>query len=542
MKKIPFCVVVFTILVSLTFVFVPAMRSYGQEQSPSLREGIEQYREGSYEEAIEILEKVRSKDPTSSTAAFFLGLAYKQAQDYAKALVNFQDAAQLKPRIKEAFVEIIDSLYQLNRIDEAKRWIQIAEQEGVYPARVAFLKGLVFAKENKNQEAIEAFEKAKQQDPSLSQSCDFQIAMLYMRERKLDKAKERLQTVITRDPLSDLATFARQYKDIVEKRMYLERPLRLTLGVFGGYDTNIVTKPTNDVVAGDITDERGRVLQSYLRIDYIPVLKDPWILNASYSATLNVNQKHTHSHDFFAQTFSLSPGINFGRFATNLNVSFTNVLLRTDPDTSPPPDSNPGYKRYLDDFSIGPIFRVLIRENHILEIHGGYDKKEFYNQKKTSSRTDRFWENNRDAVGPKAYLSWIWLFTENAFLNVRYDYSKDHADGMYWDNEGHRVTANLIFPLLSREKLARFGPLSMQVTASYLYQRYTYEQPFQDNDGSSKSANRKDKSFTGSIGINWEFYRNTSFILQYTGTNCNSNIPANDYHRNLYTAGVELRF
>jgi len=33
-----------------------------------------------------------------------------------------------------------------------------------------------------------------------------------------------------------------------------------------------------------------------------------------------------------------------------------------------------------------------------------------------------------------------------------------------------------------------------------------------------------------------------SFIVQYMGTNCNSKIPAYDYHRNVYLTGFEFRF
>lgn len=55
-------------------------------QSPSLIEGIKQYKEEKYEQAVEILVKARKEDPKSSVAAFFLGLAYKQIMDYPKAL------------------------------------------------------------------------------------------------------------------------------------------------------------------------------------------------------------------------------------------------------------------------------------------------------------------------------------------------------------------------------------------------------------------------------------------------------------------------
>ena len=86
-----------------------------QTGSALLEEGIKQYQNENYEEAIEILEKVRSREPESSLAAFFLGMAYKQTIDYDKAAVNLEDALTLKPAVKEALADYINILFHLNK-------------------------------------------------------------------------------------------------------------------------------------------------------------------------------------------------------------------------------------------------------------------------------------------------------------------------------------------------------------------------------------------------------------------------------------------
>jgi tetratricopeptide (TPR) repeat protein len=505
---------------------------------PSLDDGINQYREENYEEAITILEKVREKDPASSMAAYFLGMAYKQTLDFEKAASNLRDAVTLNPKIKEALVELIDMLYQTNRLEEAKKWIGVAEQEQISPAMVSFLKGMILAKENKNREAIEAFEKAEKLDPGLTQSCEFQIGVCYLKERNLAMARTRFQASVTRDPLSDLASFARQYQDIVEQGIYQARPLRLTVGMFAGYDSNIVSKPTEESVAGGITDESGLVLSSSARVDYIPQLEGPWLFNAQYAFGSTLNSKHTHSHDSLVNTFFVSPGYNFGRFALNLNAGYTNVLLRTDPGVSSSTDaeSNPGYKRYQDYTTVGPALRFFINQTNNLEFFVGFDKKEYYNQKISSA------EAIKDTEGIRTYVSWIWLFKENAFLNLRYEFNKDHADGIWWENEGNRFTANVSIPLLEMETAKRVGALSLQLTGSAFFQDFKYEQPFQDKDGSTQNAARQDKAYTGSTGLAWAIHKNISLIVQYTRTKVDSNIPAYEYTRNLYQTGVELRF
>jgi tetratricopeptide (TPR) repeat protein len=523
MKKIAlfcFCIVL--------FLFLPPAFA---QLSATFQEGSRQYQQENYEEAIEIFTQLRQQEPASSQAAFFLGMAYKQVMDYAKASANLQDAVTLSPPVKEALVELIDTLYQTDKLDEAKKWIGVAEKEDISPARTAFLKGLILSKEKNNMEAIAAFEKSKQLDPEFTQAAEFQIGICLIKDRKLDLAKARFQAVITHDPLSDLATFARQYQDMVEQRLNLERPLRLTIGVFAGYDTNIVSKPTESSVAGNITGEEGAVLSSSVRLDYVPRLEGPWLFNAQYAAVSNVNSKHTHSHDSLANSFSVSPGYNFGRFSLNLNVNYTNVLLRTDPDIMPAADSSPGYKRYLDYTSIGPALRVLLNQNNIIELFAGYDKKEYYNQKISTP------DANRDSVGPRTYLSWIWLFRESSFLNLRYDYNRESADGRQWTNDGNRLTANVSFPAISEERAKRIGPITMQLTGSAFFQDYDYECNY-----GVVTRSRQDSIYTGSAALTWRFWKYASLIAQYTRTENNSNVPIYEYNRDQCSAGFEFRY
>ncbi len=523
-------------LVLLFIVFFPLIPNAYSQQPTTLEEGIRQYQLENYEEAVDVLTKVRANNRTSSAAAFFLGMAYKQVMDYPNAVANLQDAVTLPPPIKDALIELVDALYQMDRLDDAKKWLAVAEKEGFSPARTAFLKGLIFSKENDNPSAINAFENAKKIDPTLSQAAEFQIGVSYLKDRQLDKAKERFQAVVQHDALSDLAAFARQYQSMLEQAMYQEKPLRLTVGILGGYDTNMLFKPLESAAAANITDEKAMVLSSSVRLDYVPRLDGPWLFNAQLAVASNVNSKNTHSHDSFANTFSIAPGYNFGRFTLNLTASYTSALLRTDPDLAPDPDSSPGYKRYLDYLSYGPTLRVMVNQNNILEIFGGYDKKEYYNQKTTNP------ESVRDAVGPRAYVSWIWLFKENAFFNLRYDYNTEHADGIYWENEGHRATANLSIPLFSEEMAKRAGQLNLQVTGGASWQNYQYDQPYMDDQGNPGMIARKDRNYTGSLGTNWAFSRYASFIVQYTRTKNDSNIPVYSYERDLYMSGFEFRY
>jgi tetratricopeptide (TPR) repeat protein len=489
--------------------FFLAFPLYAFAESPSLMLGIEQYKNENYEESIPLLLDARKEAPGSSLAAFFLGLAYKQILDYPKAFVHLQDAVTLHPRIKEAVVELIEVALQLNKLKAAKEWIQIAEKEEIFAARIAFLKGLVLKKEGKNMEAIASFERAMAIDKTLAQAAEVQIALCYLEERKLKAAKETFQAAVLFDPNSDLAAYARQYQDLVEERIYMERPLRVTLGAYGQYDTNVVLLPNERAFAPGITDEESAVLTTTARVDYVPVFEGPWLFNAQYAFLGSFYENYSTSHNYLSNSIYVAPGYNFGRYALNLAVNYNHYLVR-----------DPSYKRYLDYVYAGPLLRVLLKPTHVLEAFSGYVHQEY-------DEPPLIPEEDRDSDGYYGYLGWIWLYAKGAFFSMRYEFSTDNADGIHWQNNGHRLLVNVTIPL--------GGKLKLQSTGQAFFQRFK-------NTNTIFGVKREDDVYRGSLGLVWEFYKNTSLVLQLNVTRANSNIPFYDYDREVYTAGIEYRF
>lgn len=486
--------------------------------SPLLEEGIKQYKEENYEEAIDILTKARQQDKTASAPAFFLGLAYKQTNDYQKALEQFQDAVTLKPAIKEAVIELIDVLNQLEQLDEAMKWIAVAEKNNIVPAKTAFLKGMILSKKGQYAPAIAAFEKSKQLEKSYTQAADFQIAIAYMSDRKYAKAKERFQAAVTQDPLSDLGTFARRYQDIVEEQSFLQRPLRVTLGITGQYDTNMLQEPLTYPGLPDAGTEQSLALNSSLRLDYVPILPGRWLFNAGYGAVSRLHQKNSTRYDLLANTFNAAPGYDFGRFALNLSGNYTFVMKRGDYD-----NNGGGYRRYSENFSVGPLFRFLANGNHIFELYTGYASKDYFKSTPVGNPQD-----NMSACGLDSYLSWMWLFQNGGLFNARVSFNVDNADGIYWDNRSYKVTLNMIYPIWKK--------INLQLGGEYNLVPYRYENQYFNN------TVRLDQISTGIIGFNWYINRNITGLIQYTGIRDNSNTYIYDYSRSLWSAGVELRF
>jgi tetratricopeptide (TPR) repeat protein len=403
----------------------------------------------------------------------------------------------------------VDVAMQLGKIEEAKKWVGVAEEENVLPAKTAFLKGLILKEEGKNEEAAAAFEKAKSIDPTIAQASDIQIALSYLTDRKLKKAKESFQTAITQDPQSDLAGFARQYLAMVEQRIALERPFSFTLGIFGQYDDNMILKPTDEALAGNITNEGSGVLNSSFRANYAPSLDGPWLFNAQYTSMSSLHQKNVHTHDSLSNGLSVNPGYNFGKYALNLATRYTHTLVR-----------GPSYKRYSGSFSSGPLLRIAIKDKQLLEFFSGYTNTEYFKPALAV-------EEDRDTQGYNTYISWIWLFRNDSFLNLKYQFRHQDADGQNWDNISNEFSANLAIPLVEKVKLQVSG----QITGQNFKNTHT-----------TFMVKRKDMTYYFSGGLTWECYKDTTLVAQYSGTRTGSNIGVYDYTRNTYTVGIEYRF
>lgn len=497
------------LLVVVLVVFaVSVLHCPGRAESPFLDRGVEQYRLENYEESIPLLEKARESEPGSGVAAFFLGMAYKQTLQYSKAEDCLRAAATLSPPIKEAVLELVDVSYQNGEIQEAEKWIAIAEREGIEPAKTAFLKGLVLEKTGRNDEAVEAFSIAKELDASFSQSADIQTALIFIKEKKSDEARDRLEAAVLWDPLSDLASLARHYMTLAEGGIEKE-PLRLAVGVFGQYDSNVVLEPNDTKVASSVSNEQSTVLATRVRVDYVPRLEGPWLFNAQYTFAGDFHHRNSTTHDILTNDLYLAPGYDFGAFAGYWIGMYNHSLVR-----------DPSYKPYLESYRTGPMLRTMSGDNHVFEAFPSYCKKNFY-------RSAYLEEEDRDSENWSASFGWLWLFRKNAFFNLGYEYSDEDAQGDNWDYRGNRFRANVSLPLSAGVRL--------QTGAEVFVQDF-------ENEHSVFGKKREDDLYKAWIGASWEFLKNKYFIVDYTWTRVDSNLAVYDYDRYVVSTGVEFRY
>ena len=106
-----------------------------------------------FEEAVTL-------DPKNDVAFAKLGEVYDAKNDSAKARLNYEKALAINPELSTLYVPVGVSYLNGGDIMKAESWLKNAEKRGVSDAEFYNLKGMLLYKQNKNAEALAAFEKA----------------------------------------------------------------------------------------------------------------------------------------------------------------------------------------------------------------------------------------------------------------------------------------------------------------------------------------------------------------------------------------------
>ena len=493
----------------------------GIDAAGPLEKGIAQLKAENYEEALELLKEARRLRPDSSIAAFYLGLDYKQMGDYREAAANYRDALRLTPPVTDAYTELIEVLYNLDELKEAKEWIGKAEKEGVKPAYVAFLKGLVSVKEDKPDDAIAAFGKAKELDKSLTQSADLQIAMAYAKERMIDKARQSLKSAIAVNPTSEIASFARDYENAFAKSLAQYRKWRFAAGIAYQYDDNVISKPLAFISPNyeeSVKEGGGKgdsAVVNTARIEYTPMLSGPWLFDAQYDFNA-VTYRTITPLNVLSNSVTLTPGYNFRKGTITLPVGYNYAWV--------------GSERYLWLASARPTASFILAPRHIGQISAGYARREMLRPSDP--------DEDRDADLYTLSAGYIYQFPKNkGLLNLRYEYTKENTEGRNWRNDGHRFGAAVLVPIRNK--------VSLTVSGDVFLQQYRDINTFSGAGLSGFPAapeKRRDKTYSGAANIAWEILRGLTLNFQYSHTRDDSNFAVYDYQRNQYTAGIEYDF
>ena len=494
------------ILCLLMIGITPVIVYAGEKISATLEKGIGQYRHENYDEALITLKKAKEEDSRSSLTSYYLGLTYKKLQDYREAIPNLQDAVSYSPKIKEAMPELIDCLYQSGDIEGAKARITEAEAEGIRPAQIAFMNGLVLLKDEKWEAAAGSFKNAKELDPSLGQSCNYQIGIAYLKGKKLSDAQKAFTEVVLINPDSNMANFANEYVDTIAKREEAMRPLKFTFDAAWQYDDNVVLKPGETAVASSISD-KGDSRQVYTAsAEYSHMFSDNIGLRGLYTLYY-AKQSNLGFYDTVVNNFIIQPTIYFLNGLLTFPSGYSHTLVND--------------KAYLSRPMASVLYNSMAGENNMCQLSIKYQNNDYL---WTPSSDDEDMSGN-DLGGA---VGWYTFFAnKKGFFNLHYGVNQNWTKGNNWEYFGNSAGAVLSIPVLNKFNLALSGDACFQNFANSHTDYHLY---------------RKDAVYTLSALAAYKIFKDCELQMQYTYISDNSNISVYEYDRNIYSVGVEIKF
>lgn len=476
------------------------------EDIDPLEQGIADYRDESYEEAIENLLKARSINPNSFEAAYYLGLSYRSAEDFGEAKRHLGDALRINPSADNARLDLASVLFRLGELEEALKEAARLKERGYKSGETGFLEGEILLRKGDYPGAIEAFRRAKEAEPGLTQAADYRIAMAYLRENRVEEAKTAFEDVIVKDPATDLALYAQGYARAIGKKEERERPLKLSASLRYEYDDNVLLKPADSAAAGGISNEGdGREVLA-LRAEWKSRRPGPWGLKTQYSLYY-ANQDRLNDYDMQSHTFTLIPGYSSGASTINAQISYNNTLVDN--------------ASYLQSVSFLPAYFRQWGPNSLSSL-GLRAQKRYYMTEPFSGSEDR------DSLDLALSLSHFSFFKGgDGFWGFRYEINRENTDGENWDYTGNRASFTILYPFLDMWK-----------AQGYL------EGGLKDyrNTNTFFGKKREDRTYTASVLISREVREKIDLVLQYTHVRDDSNIAVYDYRRNIISAGAEARF
>jgi len=463
-----------------------------------------EYTSENYEEALDLLIQARKSGDISTANYYYTGLCRKQAGEYDEAVKNFSAALTGPQPVKKCVVDLILSLYNLERYDDALTWIKWGEKEAVDPSGISFLKGQILMKKMRFDDAVVAFNKAKTGDESVDQQVGIQIASAHVQNNKFVEARAALQAVITRNPNTDTATFAKEYD---QKLSAIKPPKRLDifLGSNYQYDTNVLASSGEKL--------RDSSIGESLRVEYDVPLPAPWTLNTQYSVN-NMNYLKYVSKSTLSQSLSITTGVRVGDHV--ISLPFMLALTNNDA-TNPPSTSKLTYHKSSFQYTIRPTDTYIINQTNLFQTSLSYSKRKMYAR-------DVPVDDNGDANLYSGQLGYIHLFSEGGgMLNVRGEVGYENTYGANGKNQGKKVGADLLYPLAEATKLI--------VSSEAFFQKYD-----------SIVVGRKVTSINSSVTLNQRITPLIYLNLIYSNSRAISTIDAFNYLRNLVSTGLEVRF
>jgi len=161
--------------------------------------GIEASGPNNTEAGVAYLEEAGKLDPKNDLAFAKLGEIFVGGSQTERGISNYEKALAANPGFTELYVPLGLAYLKTGNIAKAQEYSAKADAAGAATADATYLRGMVLYKQNKNDEALAAFQKTLTIDPNYS-SAQYYVAATYDRLNQSDQSIAMYKKTVEKDP------------------------------------------------------------------------------------------------------------------------------------------------------------------------------------------------------------------------------------------------------------------------------------------------------------------------------------------------------
>jgi hypothetical protein len=353
--------------------------------------------------------------------------------------------------------------------------------------------------------AESALKEALRLDPGNSQ-INFELGTHYYKRTMYDEAGEYFEHLLARNPDPEMKTAAEAYLANIQSQRGGKRwGITLMSGV--QYDSNVPLAATNVQLPVGV-DRRGDT-------------------RMAFNLGLNGTAYHDNTQELSGR-YSLYQTVHFNLTDFNLTQNLIDISYKKKLSPVLQAKISGGFEaialggdQYMDDVTVTPGVLITFKEGMTTGLDYTFRDSTFKNSTLYPANSER------NGVTHVLLLSHTQRITETINLRLGYSFERELADVTAWSSTAHRGTAGFAASLTNK--------VLLDVAADLVGTEY-------DAIQTGATALRSDTTFTGSVSLTWQVFKQVGVSFGYHHTANSSNVPEYDYTRGITSILFQGRY
>lgn len=185
-------------------------------------DGLDFFKEGEYEDAVESLKIVTEKLPDYFDAFYYLGISYLMQGDIDNAIASLKRAQELEPEMVGVYLFLGECYIRKDSLEEASEVFSRAIELRPDKPVIHNIIGSLYDKYKKIDAAIASYQKSAEIVPHLSATY-YQLGCVYLKKGDIDNSIAYFERFLELEPNDPKASRVKEVVDELKKRRHIKK-------------------------------------------------------------------------------------------------------------------------------------------------------------------------------------------------------------------------------------------------------------------------------------------------------------------------------